>query len=127
MSDLYADADLFVFPSPTETCGLVALEALASGLPVIGADAGGTRDNLREGITGQIVAAGSAPAFAEAIVELVVDSSQRLAMREAARAFAIGRDWGCELDRLVDAYERLEETSTAAPAPTIWPTSTSVG
>ena len=41
LPDLYADADIFVFPSPTETCGLVALEALASGVPVIGADAGG--------------------------------------------------------------------------------------
>jgi glycosyltransferase involved in cell wall biosynthesis len=38
LADLYADADLFVFPSSTETCGLVALEAMASGLPVIGAE-----------------------------------------------------------------------------------------
>lgn len=127
LADLYADADLFVFPSPTETCGLVALEALASGLPVIGADAGGSSDNLREGITGRIMEAGSASAFAEAIVQLAEDHSQRLAMREAARAFAIGRDWARELDRLVEAYDRLDETRTAAPAPRIWPTSTSVG
>jgi glycosyltransferase involved in cell wall biosynthesis len=127
LADLYADADIFVFPSPTETCGLVALEALASGLPVIGADAGGTRDNLREGITGRIVPAGDAGAFAAATVQLADDVSQRLAMREAARAFAVGRDWARELDRLVEAYERLADASTAAPAPRIWPTSTSVG
>lgn len=127
LADLYADADLFVFPSPTETCGLVALEALASGVPVIGADAGGTQDNLREGITGRIIRAGDVAAFAEAIVELTEDESQRLAMHEAARAFAIGRDWARELDRLVEAYARLEDTRSAAPAPSAWPTSTSVG
>lgn len=127
LADLYADADLFVFPSPTETCGLVALEALASGLPVVGADAGGTIDNLREGITGRIVHAGDAQGFARAIVQLAEDAPQRHAMGEAARAFAIGRDWARELDRLVEAYDRLEETSKAAQAPRIWPTSTSVG
>ena len=58
LADLYADSDVFVFPSPTETCGLVALEALASGVPVIGADAGGIPESLRDGLTGFLVRAG---------------------------------------------------------------------
>jgi phosphatidylinositol alpha 1,6-mannosyltransferase len=126
LADLYSDADLFVFPSATETCGLVALEALASGVPVIGADQGGVRENLREGLTGLIVPAGQAHRFADAIVRLALDREQRGAMSEAARAFAVGRDWARELDALEQAYARLTAASTAAVAPSIWPTTTSV-
>ncbi len=105
LADLYADADLFVFPSATETCGLVALEAMASGLPVIGADAGGMRDNVRPGLTGQLIPPGDAEGFADAIVGILRDETARYAMGQAARAFAVGRDWGRELDLLVEQYE----------------------
>ena len=70
LADLYADADLFVFPSRTETCGLVVLEAMASGLPVIAANEGGVRENLRTGINGLALPGGDAAAFAAAIEEL---------------------------------------------------------
>lgn len=126
LADLYADADLFVFPSATETCGLVALEALASGVPVIGASAGGVKENLREGLTGMLVEPGQAAAFAEGIDALVRDREQRCAMGEAARAFAVGRDWARELDQLESAYERLCVRRTAVTAPSTWPTTTSV-
>ena len=126
LADLYADADLFVFPSATETCGLVALEALASGVPVIGSDAGGVRENLRHGITGMIVPAGHPAGFSDAIESLVLDEDQRLAMREAARAFAVGHDWTRELEQLEATYQRLCATSSAVVAPSIWPTTTSV-
>jgi glycosyltransferase involved in cell wall biosynthesis len=104
LAGLYADADLFVFPSPTETCGLVALEAMAAGVPVIGAAAGGIRDNVRDGINGLTVPAGDATAFAGAIVGLARDPARRAAMAVAARAFAVARDWDRELDDLEAAY-----------------------
>ena len=126
LAGIYANAELFVFPSPTETCGLVALEALASGVPVIGAAAGGIPENLREGITGCLVPAGDAAGFADRIVELAGDEQGRAAMGQAARAFAVGRDWNRELDELEADYERLRCASTAAPAPSAWPTTTSV-
>jgi glycosyltransferase involved in cell wall biosynthesis len=126
LADLYADADLFVFPSATETCGLVALEALASGVPVIGANAGGVRESLRQGLTGMLVTAGDAPAFAGAIELLVVEGEHRRAMHEAARAFAVGRDWARELEQLESIYQNLCSTSRAVVAPSIWPTTTSV-
>jgi glycosyltransferase involved in cell wall biosynthesis len=126
LADLYADADIFVFPSSTETCGLVALEAMAAGLPVIGADAGGVRENLRQGLTGFLVPARDAAGFAARIVELAEDEPQRRAMHEAARAFAVGRDWARELDELEAAYARLRWTRSAAAAPSVWPTTTSV-
>lgn len=126
VADLYADADLFVFPSPTETCGLVALEALASGVPVIGAHSGGIPENIRDGLTGALVGAGDPAAFCSAIERLAGDAEQRRAMSQAARAFAVGRDWSRELDELEAAYARLRYATAAAAAPSAWPTTTSV-
>lgn len=111
LADLYADSDLFVFPSPTETCGLVALEAMASGLPVISSDAGGVLENMREGLNGRLVRAGDAGAFAAAIVDLLADAPQRFALAQGARAFAVARDWASELAALEHQYRSL-----AAPA-----------
>jgi phosphatidylinositol alpha 1,6-mannosyltransferase len=126
LAELYADADLFVFPSPTETCGLVALEAMASGLPVVGADAGGIKESIMPGITGLLVEPGNAGEFAAAIESLVQDRERREAMGQAARAFAQGRDWSRELDQLEAIYRRATDTSAAVAAPTSWPTTTSV-
>jgi glycosyltransferase involved in cell wall biosynthesis len=126
LAELYADADLFVFPSPTETCGLVALEAMASGLPVIGAAAGGIRESIMPEITGILVEPGNASEFAAAIQSLVRDRELREAMGQAARAFAQGRDWSRELDQLEALYRRARDTSAAVTAPTSWPTTTSV-
>lgn len=104
LADLYADADIFVFPSPTETCGLVVLEAMASGLPVIAARAGGVVEQLREGINGHLVAAGDAAAFADRIALLVSDRPHRTGLAAGALAFAADRSWERELDRLVPMY-----------------------
>ncbi len=116
LADLYADADLFVFPSPTETCGLVTLEAMASALPVISADRGGVLENMRDGINGVVAAAGNGRSFADATVTLIGDVRQRTAMGQAARAFAVGRDWAREIGEL----ERMYREVTSA-VPTCWP------
>jgi phosphatidylinositol alpha 1,6-mannosyltransferase len=104
LADLYADADLFLFTSSTETCGLVVLEAMASGLPVLAAAAGGVRDNVCEDITGRLLPTGQPDAFAAAAVELVRDAETRRCMGQAARAFAVARDWEREIDTLVEQY-----------------------
>jgi glycosyltransferase involved in cell wall biosynthesis len=117
LADLYADSDLFLFPSPTETCGLVALEAMSSGLPVIAAAAGGVRENVRDGLTGRLVPAGDAHAFAGATRQLVESPEERAAMAQAARAFAQARDWDRELDALTPLYQAaLERGRTARRA-----------
>ncbi|MGH7591121.1 MAG: glycosyltransferase family 4 protein [Gemmatimonadales bacterium] len=113
LADLYADADLFVFPSPTETCGLVALEAMAAGVPVIGAAAGGIIENVRHGINGLVVAPGNALEFAGAITALATDPARRGAMSAAARAFAVARDWERELDRLEPMYREAVAVAAA--------------
>jgi glycosyltransferase involved in cell wall biosynthesis len=121
VADLYADSDLFVFPSPTETCGLVVLEAMASGIPVVASDTGGVLENMRHGLNGLCVRAGDAPAFARAIAEMLANPERRAVMGQAARAFSVARDWARELDLLVPMYHaavtaRAERTSLAAAA-----------
>ena len=127
VADLYADADLFVFPSPTETCGLVVLEALSSKVPVIGAAAGGVPENVLSGLTGTLVAPRQPAAFAGAIVNLVTHESIRYPMSEAARAFAIARDWSREIDSLETLFQSIAHSPIAVPTPIAWPTSASVG
>ena len=104
LAEVYADSDLFVFPSPTETCGLVVLEAMASGLPVITSDQGGVLENVRHALNGLMVPAGDAEAFGQAAVDLARNARGREAMASAARAFAVARDWEREIDQLEPMY-----------------------
>ncbi len=103
LAGLYASADLCVLPSRTETCGLVALEAMASGLPVIAADAGGFRDSVRPGRNG-VLAPDDPAAFARAIVDLVSDPEVRARLGAGARATALARDQRAEDAELLAQY-----------------------
>lgn len=107
LARMYASADLCVLPSQTETCGLVALEAMASGIPVVAADAGGLRESVRQGHNGCLVPPHDAAAFARAIVQLVTDPGQRRAMGRAARATAETRDGTAENQELLRQYAAL--------------------
>ena len=127
LADLYADADLFVFPSATETCGLVVLEALASRLPVIAANAGGVPENVMDGRTGLLITPRNADGFSQAIIALTIDSAERNAMAEAARVFAQGRGWGREMDALESIYASIAQSTSEVATPSIWPATTSVG
>ena len=69
---LYASADAFLFASLTETLGLVILEAMASGVPVIATPAGGVADHLRDGINGLTYPAGDVNAMADAMIRLEI-------------------------------------------------------
>jgi glycosyltransferase involved in cell wall biosynthesis len=104
LATLYASADLCVLPSRTETCGLVAPEAMASGVPVIAADAGGFRESVTDGVTGFLVPPDDARGFASAIARLVLDTALRHRMSEEARLAAVLRDAEDENDRLLDEY-----------------------
>ena len=116
LPDLYANCDAFVFASVTETLGLVVLEAMASGLPVIAALEGGVRDHLRDGFNGLTYEAGDAAALAQAMVLLANewDLTQRLARN--ARHTAEGLSWEGELDRLDASYREVCEAGAAAPS-----------
>ncbi len=85
LATVYASADIFVFPSTTDTFGNVILEAQASGLPVIVSDQGGPSENVQPGTTGLVVPGGDSAALAGAIRFLAVNQEQRRKMGKAAR------------------------------------------
>ncbi len=101
---LYASADLCVLPSRTETCGLVALEAMASGLPIVAADASGLRESVLDGVTGFLVSPDDVVGFAAAIARLVQDPALRARLGAEARLAAVMRDAAAEDEELLDDY-----------------------
>ena len=87
----YASADLFVFPSATDTFGNVVLEAQASGLPVIVSDEGGPRELMIDGETGVMFRAGSTSDLVAAIRLLASDPQLLTAMGRKARHFTLDK------------------------------------
>jgi glycosyltransferase involved in cell wall biosynthesis len=89
----YASADLFLHCSITETFGLVVLEAMASGLPVIARDQGGPSDIIRHDQTGYLVAPHDLDRFTELTREVAQDSARRERLATAAREYADDTTW----------------------------------
>ena len=121
---LYASADAFLFSSLTETLGLVVLEAMSSGIPVVATPAGGVADHLRHEINGMAVGPRSVEEMADAIVTLTLDAEHRRRLGAGARQTALALDWHAELDRLDTSYRavlresaRRKAGGTRLPAP----------
>ena len=103
----YASADVFLFPSDTETFGNVTLEAMASGLPAVCADATGSSTLVDDGRTGLLAPSGNTAAFLDATARLVTHSRQRARMGEAARRRAQRYDWNAILARMAGYYDEV--------------------
>lgn len=99
----YASADLFLFPSVTETFGNVTLEAMASGVCVVAYDYAAAADVIRDGENGILVPFGDAEGFIRSAVQAAVQSDRRGAMGASARSTAMGLDWGVVNDRFAAA------------------------
>ncbi|MEP6808961.1 MAG: glycosyltransferase [Chthoniobacterales bacterium] len=93
LATAYASADIFVFPSTTDTFGNVILEAQASGLPCVVSDLGGPRELIEENVTGFVTKAHDPHSFAEAIKILVLDPARRAEMGRRARQSVVERSW----------------------------------
>jgi glycosyltransferase involved in cell wall biosynthesis len=112
----YASADIFLFPSDTETFGAVTLEAMASGLPTVCADATGSRSLVADGVTGFLAPAGEAQAFFAAVARLAREPALRAAMGSAARARSLAFSWDADMAGLLARYERLASAPRRAAA-----------
>ena len=106
VAPLLAGADLFLLPSQSESFGLSALEALASGTPVVGSKAGGLVEVVKEGVTGALREVGDVDAMASASVEILSDRDRWQTMSRDAAADARVR---FSRDDIVRQYEALYE------------------
>ncbi len=104
LSTAYANMDLFVFPSHTDTFGNVVLEALASGVPAVVTPDGGPRTIVRDGETGRIVQDAE---FATAVAGIVGDPAMHAAMRAAASAYALTASWDSVFEGVYAGYEAM--------------------
>ncbi len=103
----YASSDIFFFPSDSESFGNVTLEAMASGLPCVCADATGSRSLVVDGQTGFLAPPDDAAAFAHHITALAMDAGLRTRMGQAARARALTFSWDETLARMLGYYRAL--------------------
>lgn len=107
LSQAYASADMFVFPSSMETFGLVVVEAMAAGLPVVASRVGGIPDVVREGVTGYTFNVGDIPAMIEGVRQVASSRERITEMGRAARAFAETQSWDAMMDEVIDLYASL--------------------
>lgn len=117
LAQYYAAADVFVMPSHYESFGMVALEAMACGTPVVASEVGGLASTIVHGDSGLLVPSGDWRAFARAVSRLLASPQLQHAMRQAgperARAFA----WPLIVENNVRLYRRLilQQNTTTSP------------
>jgi glycosyltransferase involved in cell wall biosynthesis len=113
LSAAYAAADAFVFPSQTETLGLVMLEAKAAGLAVIAADSPAARELVRDGVDGLIFDPGQPASLTDAIGQVLADPARRGAMGAHGREAVQRATWQRATQTLRCHYERALDGAAA--------------
>lgn len=112
----YASADLFVFPSLTDTFGVVLLEAQASGLPVLVSAEGGPKDCVVDGVTGHIVEPMNPTLLSRRIESALADDLERLRMGDEARRWAVQQTPARSFEAFWDLHtEHLRPADAVAP------------
>ena len=113
----YASADLFLFPSLTETFGNVTTEAMASGLPVVAFEHAAAAQLIRCGDNGLLANCADVPAFVRAAVDLSNDPERRRLFGERARRTACGLDWAVIVARFEGVLSTLIQDAPAVGSP----------
>ena len=117
LAEAFASADAFVFPSRTETLGLVLLEAMAAGCPVIAANAGGIPDIVSDGVNGYLFDPQEEGGAIAATQRLLSHADERETLRQNARMEAERWGWAAATRQLQGFYQAvLEERSLPTAA-----------
>ncbi|MFN9645799.1 MAG: glycosyltransferase family 4 protein [Cyanobacteriota bacterium] len=116
LASAYASGDAFLFPSSTETLGLVLLEAMAAGCPVVGANRGGIPDIVSHGENGCLYDPDDPPSLIEAVHTLLGDPEARCTLRASARAEAERWNWASATAQLQGYYASVLTPRAVAPA-----------
>jgi len=103
----YSAAEVLVMPSHYESFGMVALEAMACGTPVIASQVGGLPFLVQDGVTGYTIPDDNPQALAERLVHLIKDPVLRQKMGDQAAAYAKEYAWNHITDRILDVYQEL--------------------
>jgi 1,2-diacylglycerol 3-alpha-glucosyltransferase len=111
LNSCYRSADIFIFSSRTETQGLVLLEAMAQGVPVVSTAELGTRDVLKEG-QGVWIAKEELADFSEKIVKMLGDAEARKALSVSGREYALGWSASRQAERMITFYQTVLEPAT---------------
>jgi glycosyltransferase involved in cell wall biosynthesis len=107
LASAYASGDAFLFPSSTETLGLVLLESMAAGCPVVGAERGGIPDIVTDGINGCLYDPDDRGSLTAAVRRLLGDPAERRTLRLAARQEAERWGWAGATEQLRGYYRRV--------------------
>ena len=116
LAQAYASSDIFLFPSDTETFGNVTLEAMASGVPTVCADAAGSNALVVDGETGFLARPGDASAFLDAVERLATDATLRRGMGRQALARAQTYEWEEAMACIGGYYEEVFQPQSVASA-----------
>ena len=120
LPDYYAAAEMVIMPSHYESFGMVALEAMAMGRPVIASEVGGLAFLVRDGKNGFLVPSRDPEALAERIFTLLLDDNCRRDLGRQAREHALAYDWPIITKRLLAVYKKvLEESNKGSFGPSI--------
>ncbi len=126
LHSLYRCADVSVFPSLYEPFGIVALEAMAAGSPVVASDAGGLREVVHNDETGTLSYAGDPGSLAWAILRVLRDPARAAKLRERAKVrLKVDFDWGRIAEQTIQIYDRCwsEFLDSYWASDTLWPVS----
>ncbi|MGC1396328.1 MAG: glycosyltransferase, partial [Coleofasciculaceae cyanobacterium] len=112
----FASADAFVFPSRTETLGLVLLEAMAAGCPVVAARSGGIPDIVTDGVNGYLFEPTDEQGAIAATIRLLKQQDERETLRHNARIEAERWGWAAATRQLQNYYRNVVSPQSLSSA-----------